>query len=52
MKNTFIAPLIQKFIHYKFCGNGQRMTIVEPPNLLHDALHFEVLAWLSDSTYI
>ena len=52
MKDTLIAPLIQKFSHYKFCGKGQRMTIVVPPNLLHDALHFEVLAWLSGSTYI
>ena len=52
MKNTLIAPLIQKFSHYKFCGKGQRMTIVVPPNLLRDALHFEVLAWLSGSTYI
>jgi hypothetical protein len=52
MKDTLIAPLIQKFSHYKFCGKGQRMTIVVPPNLLRDALHFEVLAWLSGSTYI
>lgn len=51
MKNTLIAPLIQKFSHYEFCGKEQRMTIVAP-NLLRDALHFEGLAWLSDSTRI
>lgn len=52
LKNILIAPLIQKFSHYKFCGKEQRMTIVVPPNLLCDALHLEVLAWLSDSTCI